>query len=39
LFRARVDVDDDAMIREATSKGLTVAGERYGQEIEYLCGR
>ena len=38
LFETHVDVDDDAMIREATNKGLAVGSERFKQEIERLSG-
>ena len=38
LFKAHLDVDDDAMIREATAKGLAVGSERFKQEIERLSG-
>ena len=38
LFKPHLDVDDDAMIREATAKGLAVGNERFKQEIERLSG-
>ena len=38
LFEAQVDVDGDAMIREATNKGLAVGSEQFKQEIERLSG-
>jgi len=37
-FKAHVDVHDDAMIREATNKGLAVGSEWFKQEIERLSG-
>lgn len=38
LFTTYLDVDEDAMIREATNKGLAVGSERFKREIERLSG-
>lgn len=38
LFKARLDVDDDAMIREATAKGLAIGSDRFKLEIQRLSG-